>query len=121
MTHGPRPVGLSTFYLLPSTFYLLPSPLYPLPSTLYPLSSILLHNMPHEALSLDELAVQLGRDRRELEKLVQRGRIPGRRVDGEWRFHPAEIRMWLEQEIRGSTAEELGAGGRAQARGAGTP
>jgi nitrogen PTS system EIIA component len=63
--------------------------------------------MPHEFLSLDELAAHLGRDRRELEKLVQRGRIPGRRVEGGWRFHPSEIRMWLEQEMRGYTTEEL--------------
>lgn len=63
--------------------------------------------MPHLSLSLDDLAVQLGRDKRELEKLVSRGRIPGRRVDGTWRFHPAEIRMWLEQEMRGYSTQEL--------------
>jgi PTS system nitrogen regulatory IIA component len=63
--------------------------------------------MLHEFLSLDELAAELGRDKRELEKLVQRGRLPGRRVDGEWRFHPAEIRAWLEQAMRGYTTEEL--------------
>jgi PTS system nitrogen regulatory IIA component len=63
--------------------------------------------MPQQFLSLDELAVQLGRDRRELEKLVQRGRIPGRRVEGTWRFHSAEIRHWLEQEIRGYSSDEL--------------
>jgi PTS system nitrogen regulatory IIA component len=63
--------------------------------------------MPHEFLSLDELAHELGRDRRELEKLVQRGRLPGRRVEGEWRFHPSEIRQWLEQEMRGYTTDEL--------------
>jgi PTS system nitrogen regulatory IIA component len=65
--------------------------------------------VPHEFLSLDELARQLGRDRRELDKLVQRGRIPGRRVDGEWRFHSAEIRHWLEQEMRGYSSDELAA------------
>jgi len=65
--------------------------------------------MPHEFLSLESLAVQLGRDRREIEKLVQRGRIPGHRVEGTWRFHPAEIRHWLEQEIRGYTSDELAA------------
>jgi PTS system nitrogen regulatory IIA component len=65
--------------------------------------------MPHDSLSLEELAAQLGRDKRELEKLVSRGRIPGRRVEGVWRFHPSEIRMWLEQEIRGYTTEELAA------------
>jgi len=65
--------------------------------------------MPHEFLSLESLAAQLGRDRREIEKLVQRGRIPGHRVEGTWRFHPAEIRHWLEQEIRGYTSDELAA------------
>jgi PTS system nitrogen regulatory IIA component len=65
--------------------------------------------MPHDFLSLDELADQLGRDRREIEKLVQRGRIPGHRVEGNWRFHPAEVRHWLEQEIRGYNSDELAA------------
>jgi PTS system nitrogen regulatory IIA component len=65
--------------------------------------------MPHAFLSLDELASQLGRDKRELEKLVNRGRIPGHRVDGHWRFHPAEIRQWLEQEMRGYNTAELAA------------
>jgi PTS system nitrogen regulatory IIA component len=65
--------------------------------------------MPHSSLTLEELAAQLGRDRRELEKLVSRGRIPGRRVDGIWRFNPAEIRIWLEQEMRGYSAAELAA------------
>src|SRR5437868_11711894 len=63
--------------------------------------------MSHQFLSLDELAAQLGRDKRELEKLVTRGRIPGHRVEGSWRFHPAEIRMWLEQEMRGYSTAEL--------------
>jgi PTS system nitrogen regulatory IIA component len=63
--------------------------------------------VPHQFLSLDELATQLGRDKRELEKFVNRGRIPGHRVEGVWRFHPAEIRMWLEQEMRGFNTAEL--------------
>ncbi|MFN8853977.1 MAG: PTS sugar transporter subunit IIA [Planctomycetaceae bacterium] len=63
--------------------------------------------MAHDFLTLEELAEQLGRDRREVEKQVQRGRIPGHRVDGTCRFHPAEIRHWLEQEIREVSSEEL--------------
>ena len=63
--------------------------------------------MEHRSLTLDELAVQLGRDRRELEKAVQRGRIPGRKLSGIWQFDPAEITQWLEQEIRGYTDEQL--------------
>jgi nitrogen PTS system EIIA component len=65
--------------------------------------------MPHSFLNLDELAAELGRDRREVEKLVSRGRIPGRRVDGQWRFHRAEIRDWLEEEMRGYNSDELAA------------
>lgn len=63
--------------------------------------------MPHNFLTLEDLAAQLGRDRRDLEKQVQRGRIPGHRVEGEWRFHPAEIRHWLETEMRGYSSAEL--------------
>lgn len=63
--------------------------------------------MDHRTLSLDELARQLGRDRRELEKLVQRGRIPGRKVGEFWQFDSTEITQWLEQEIRGYSDQEL--------------
>ena len=63
--------------------------------------------MPHQFLNLEELARHLARDRREVEKLVQRGRIPGHKVEGEWRFHPAEITHWLEVELRGYNESEL--------------
>lgn len=63
--------------------------------------------MSHEPYSIDELAKQLGRDRREIEKLASRGRIPGRKVGGEWQFHPTEITHWLEQEMREYTEMEL--------------
>lgn len=62
---------------------------------------------PHRFLTLADLAEQLGRDKREVEKLVARGRIPGHKVEGDWRFHPSEIRHWLEQEMRGFTPDEL--------------
>src|SRR4051812_23555410 len=63
--------------------------------------------MPHDFLSMTQLIERLGRDRREVEKMVSRGRIPGHKVEGEWRFHPAEITHWLEQEIRGYSEDEL--------------
>ena len=63
--------------------------------------------MSHEPYSLEELARQLGRDRREIEKLANRGRIPGRKVGGEWQFHPTEITHWLEQKMREYTETEL--------------
>ncbi len=61
----------------------------------------------HDWLALDELAQFLGRDRREIEKLVQRGRIPGRKVQNDWQFHSTEITHWLEQELREYSGQEL--------------
>lgn len=63
--------------------------------------------MAPSILSLDELARQLGRDRREVEKLANRGRIPGRKVSGVWHFHENEIAQWLEQEMRDYTLGQL--------------
>lgn len=63
--------------------------------------------MANDWYTLDELALQLGRDRREIEKLVQRGRIPGHRVAGEWRFHTIEITHWLEKEFRQFSGEQV--------------
>lgn len=57
--------------------------------------------MSRDFLNLDELVKQLGRDRRQIEKLVARGIIPGRRIGGEWRFNEIEITHWLEQDLRG--------------------
>ena len=51
-------------------------------------------------MTIEELTRQLGRDRRQIEKMVSRGHIPGRRVAGEWRFNRTEITQWLESEIR---------------------
>ncbi len=40
-------------------------------------------------------------------KMAVRGRIPARRVSGQWRFSEAEIHHWLEERIGASDAEEL--------------
>ena len=64
-------------------------------------------SMSHETFSLDELSRHLGRDRREIEKLVQRGRIPGRKVGNDWLFVQTEITQWLEQEMREYSAPQL--------------
>ena len=63
--------------------------------------------MDHRLLNLDELALRLGRDRREVERLVQRGNLPGRKINDQWQFHPAEVTQWLEQELRGYNDAEL--------------
>ena len=68
----------------------------------------------HDCFTLNELAEFLGRDRREIEKLVQRGRIPGRKVQNDWQFHATEITHWLEQEMREYSEAELEGVERAQ-------
>ena len=70
--------------------------------------------MARDWLTLDDLARQLGRDRRELEKLVNRGRLPGKKRDGFWHFHEADVSQWLEGEIRTYTDSELAAVERGQ-------
>lgn len=57
--------------------------------------------MSRDFFTLDDLIQHLGQDRRQVERLVNRGLIPGRKVSGEWRFNPTEITHWLEQELRG--------------------
>jgi PTS system nitrogen regulatory IIA component len=65
--------------------------------------------MSHDWLTLDELARHLGRDRRELERLVHRGRIPAHKRGADWQFHSAEITEWLEQEMREYSDTQLAA------------
>lgn len=48
----------------------------------------------YDRLSREELARFLGRDCREIEKLVQRGRIPGRKMLADWHsFQPPANRL----------------------------
>lgn len=63
--------------------------------------------MSLDVYSLEELARHLGRDRREIEWLVNRGRIPGRKTENGWIFHEREITQWLEREIREYSDPEL--------------
>ncbi|WP_437201757.1 PTS sugar transporter subunit IIA [Planctomicrobium sp. SH664] len=65
--------------------------------------------MANEWFSIDDLARQLGRDRREIERLATRGRIPAHKRGTEWQFHAAEITQWLEQEMRDYSDSQLAA------------
>jgi nitrogen PTS system EIIA component len=56
---------------------------------------------------IDRLAAYLHMMPAALLKLAERGKLPGRRVSGEWRFSPAEIHTWLEDRIGLSDDEEL--------------
>lgn len=43
----------------------------------------------------------------QVERMASRGRVPGRKVGGEWRFAQAEIHHWLEDTIGTSDPGEL--------------
>jgi PTS system nitrogen regulatory IIA component len=58
-------------------------------------------------MDVEQLAAYLRRDAREVGKLANRGRLPGHKVGGEWRFARAEINHWLESQIHGYTDEQL--------------
>ena len=60
-----------------------------------------------EILDVEQAASFLSRDAREVGKLASRGLLPGRKVNGEWRFARAEIAHWLETRLHEHTEEEL--------------
>ena len=55
--------------------------------------------MPYRTMSLEEFAVHVGMDAREVRKLADRGRLPGQKVGGEWHFNRARVTEWLQQEM----------------------
>ena len=63
--------------------------------------------MENEVMDLDQLAVYLHRDVREVSKLANRGYLPGKKVGGEWRFASSEINHWIETQMHAFTEEEL--------------
>jgi nitrogen PTS system EIIA component len=65
--------------------------------------------MENEIMDLDQLAAYLQRDARELDKLANRGRLPGQKVGGQWRFASAEINHWLETQLPSYSEEQLSA------------
>jgi PTS system nitrogen regulatory IIA component len=61
-----------------------------------------------EDFDLGQLAAYLHLTPEQVLKMVERDRIPGRRVGGEWRFPEAEIHHWLEERIGIADEEQLG-------------
>ncbi|QDU64570.1 PTS system fructose-specific EIIABC component [Planctomycetes bacterium Pan216] len=60
-----------------------------------------------DVFGLSDLASYLGRDARELEKLAERGHLPGRRVGGQWQFHRENVHHWLERQLSEYSDQEL--------------
>jgi PTS system nitrogen regulatory IIA component len=48
---------------------------------------------------VDRLAAYLHRMPADITRLAERGKLPGRRVGGAWRFSAAEIHHWMEDRI----------------------
>jgi PTS system nitrogen regulatory IIA component len=60
-----------------------------------------------EDLDVARLAEYLHLNPDQVTKMAVRGRLPGRRVGGQWRFSEAEIHHWLEDRIGASDSDEL--------------
>ena len=63
--------------------------------------------MLEDEFDLVSLAEFLQRPAAEVQKLAERGRLPGRKVGGSWRFAKAEITDWLTAKMGESSAEQL--------------
>ncbi len=63
--------------------------------------------IPGDFFSLSEMARFLRKRPDEIQKMAERGGIPGRKISGEWRFERAEIFHWLEDRLGTSDADEL--------------
>lgn len=63
--------------------------------------------MAHDDYDINGLAEYLHMMPAAVTKLAERGKLPGRRVAGAWRFSAAEIHHWLEDRIGISNDEAL--------------
>lgn len=74
-----------------------------------------------EDLDVSRLADYLHLSPDQVTKMAVRGRLPARKVSGQWRFNEAEIHHWLEELIGVSDQEELDKVQRVLDRAAGQP
>jgi len=63
--------------------------------------------MASEDFDLDHLATYLHLTPSQVARLADRGKLPGRKVGGQWRFSQADIHHWLEDRIGLSDEGEL--------------
>lgn len=63
--------------------------------------------MNHEDFDIYALAAYLHLTAQQVARLADRGKLPGRKVAGQWRFAQADIHHWLEQRIGLSDEDEL--------------
>jgi PTS system nitrogen regulatory IIA component len=63
--------------------------------------------MAHEDFDIDSLAKFLHLMPNQVQKMAERGKLPGRKISGQWKFSQAEVHHWLEERIGASDEEEL--------------
>jgi PTS system nitrogen regulatory IIA component len=63
--------------------------------------------MPPGDFNVDSLAAYLHLTPAQVRRMADRGRLPGRKIGGDWRFSKAEIHHWLEEKIGASDDNEL--------------
>ena len=63
--------------------------------------------MPHGDFDVSGLARYLHLAPEQVVRLAERGKMPGRKVGGQWRFPKPDVHHWLEQRIGGSDESEL--------------
>ena len=63
--------------------------------------------METEDYDVQSLATYLHLTPEQIRKMADRGKLPGRRVAGQWRFSPAEIHEWFEHRIGVSDEQQL--------------
>jgi nitrogen PTS system EIIA component len=63
--------------------------------------------MPYSDFTIASLATYLHLIPQQVERLVDRGKLPGRKVKGQWQFSRPEIHLWMEKRIGLSDEEEL--------------
>lgn len=63
--------------------------------------------MTRDDFDVDSLARYLHLLPAQVQRMAERGTVPGRRLGGEWRFSLAEIHHWLEDRIGAADEEDL--------------
>ncbi len=63
--------------------------------------------MSNEMMDLEQVAVYLQRDQREVSKMATRGHLPAQKIAGQWRFARAEINHWIETQLHGFDEKQL--------------
>lgn len=63
--------------------------------------------MAQEDYTVESLSSYLHLTPNVVTRMAERGKLPGRKVGGQWRFSVADIHHWFEERIGGSDAAEL--------------